>query len=280
MSSRSETVTPSLLRDWGLPDPGGSKKARGRAAIVGGSLLSPGAVMLSGEAALRVGAGLATLFVPEDLALGIALAFPEAGVHALPRRHPDRLPEAIVRELQRAQAVLVGPGFDDPEVTEARVQAVAAAVEVPLLLDAFALGVLPHLDRATLPWPLVLTPNRDEAARLLGDDDRDVDADAVREIARRYEAVVSCYGVVADPDGACWEIVGGSPGLGTSGSGDALSGAIVGFLARGVPPAQAAVWGTWVHTRAGNRLGARGGIGFLARELVRELPAAMHEVTA
>lgn len=280
MSNPSESVTPTLLRGWGLPDPGGSKKARGRAAVVGGSPLSPGAVMLSGEAALRVGAGLATLFVPEELALGIALAFPEAGVHALPRRHPDRLPEGVAAQLEQAQAVLVGPGFDDPEETEARVRAVAAVVDGPVLLDAFALGVLPQLDRAILPWSLVLTPNGEEAALLLGDDEREIDADAVAEIARRYEAVVSCHGMVAAPDGSSWEIVGGSPALGTSGSGDALSGAIVGFLARGVEPAQAAVWGTWAHTRAGNRLGARGGIGFLARELVQELPAAVGEVLA
>ena len=64
MSSRSEEVTPALLRGWGLPDPGDSKKSRGRVMVVGGSRRSPGAVMLSGEAALRVGAGRVGLVVP------------------------------------------------------------------------------------------------------------------------------------------------------------------------------------------------------------------------
>lgn len=276
MSNLADRVTPALLRSWELPDPGESKKSRGRVAVVGGSTLSPGAVMLAGEAALRVGAGLATLMVPAELAVPMGVALPEAGVCRLPPAGED-LPAGARGELEAAQTVLVGPGLADPEETRDRVERVAAASAVPLLLDAFALGVLPDLDRATLPADLVLTPNREEAALLLGEEETDAGPPAVAEIARRYRAVVSCYGYIAEPDGQVWEVPRGGPGLGTSGSGDVLSGAIAGFLARGVRPAEAAVWGTWLHTRAGNRLTARAGIGFLARDIVRELTPSLAE---
>ncbi|WP_223627016.1 NAD(P)H-hydrate dehydratase [Microbacterium sp. EST19A] len=74
-----------------------------------------------------------------------------------------------------------------------------------------------------------------------------------------------------------WKIDAGGPGLGTAGSGDVLAGSITGFAARGLRPEQAAVWGSWCHTRAGDRLTERMGLGFLARDLTRELPAALLE---
>ena len=79
------------------------------------------------------------------------------------------------------------------------------------------------------------------------------------EIARRYDAVVNCYGVVVTAAGESWDVPGGGPGLGTSGSGDVLAGAIAGFAARGVDAARAAVWGSWAHARAGDRLTERHG---------------------
>jgi NAD(P)H-hydrate repair Nnr-like enzyme with NAD(P)H-hydrate dehydratase domain len=85
MSPRSESasVDAALLRDWPLPEPGGSKDARGQVVVVGGSARTPGAVLLTGLAALRVGAGRLTLVVPESIAGHVAIAVPEAGVIAL-----------------------------------------------------------------------------------------------------------------------------------------------------------------------------------------------------
>jgi NAD(P)H-hydrate repair Nnr-like enzyme with NAD(P)H-hydrate dehydratase domain len=100
------------------------------------------------------------------------------------------------------------------------------------------------------------------------------------EIARHYDAVVNCYGLVVTPTGECWEVQGGGPGLGTSGSGDVLAGAIAGFAARGMDAARAAVWGSWAHARAGDRLTERTGIGFLAREIPAEITLAVKEALA
>jgi len=239
--ARSELVTPTLLRAWPLPGGGSGKDDRGSVLVIGGARMTPGAALLAGVAALRSGAGRLTLAVAESVAVHLAVALPEAGV----------------------------------------------------ILDAFALGSLPELAGELGPWAgrLILTPNVTEAGILLGHDAGDLARD-VPELAEKYGAVVSCQGVIARPAGAdggadsgggtgasLWEITTGHSGLGTSGSGDVLSGTIAGLRARGTTDAQAACWGTHLHAAAGDRLASRlGGLGYLARELTEELPPLMMEL--
>jgi NAD(P)H-hydrate repair Nnr-like enzyme with NAD(P)H-hydrate dehydratase domain len=110
--------------------------------------------------------------------------------------------------------------------------------------------------------------------------DRD-EADVAAAIATRFDAVVTYSSQVAAPDGRRWAVPTGHAGLGTSGSGDVLAGAVVGLLARGADPAQAACWATYLHATAGDRLAARvGWLGFLASELVVELPLVLVEAEA
>ncbi|MCR2810992.1 MULTISPECIES: NAD(P)H-hydrate dehydratase [unclassified Microbacterium] len=280
MSSPSELVTAELLRQWGLPAPGDSKKTRGRVMVVGGSRRSPGAVVLAGEAALRVGAGRLGLVVPASVEGQLGVVIPEAAVLSLPQHASDPIAEPAHGELEAADAVLLGPGFDNGDETKATLLAVGDVGVRCLVLDAYALGVLADVPRERLPRDLILNPNQEEAELLLGrelGEDRESD---LREIARRFDAVVNCYGVIADPHGATWQVPAGGPGLGTSGSGDVLAGAITGFAARGVDPSRAAVWGSWVHARAGDALTERLGIGFLARDLPAALTASLNEVTA
>jgi hydroxyethylthiazole kinase-like uncharacterized protein yjeF len=275
------SVDAETLRGWGLPDPGGDKKSRGTIAVVGGSRRTPGGVVLAGEAALRVGAGRLRVFAPHTIEVQLGTVLPEAAILTLPDDASDPIEGRTREKLAAAAAVLIGPGFDDADQTRDTVRAVADAEPPCIVLDAYALGVLPQIDRARLPEALLLTPNREELAALLdrGTDDLGDDlGPAAREAARRYSAVVTCYDTVADPDGSLWRVGGGGPGLATSGSGDVLSGAVTGFVARGVDPVRAAVWGTWVHGRAGDRLTERLGMGFLARELAAELPLALREV--
>ncbi len=279
-ATRSEKVTAQLLQNWDLPDPGDSKKSRGRVIVVGGSRRSPGAVLLAGEAALRVGAGRLGLVVPASIDAQLGVVLPEAAVFALPERAADRLDAGVRDELDSADAVLLGPGFDDPDETRETLLRVVEADVRCLVLDAFALGILSDIPRDALPRRLILSPNEEEAAILL---DRELGADRmadVAEISRRFDAVVNCYGSVAAPDGRSWEIEEGGPGLGTSGSGDVLAGAIAGFAARGLDEAGATVWGSWTHARAGQRLTDRIGLGFLSRDLACELTPALAEVGA
>ena len=281
-------ITPALLRQWPLPQRQGSKDQRGTVLVIGGARRTPGAAMLAGLAALRIGAGRLTLAVASSASGPVAVAVPEAGVLALPETPGGSVraapAELLTAELDRADAVLVGPGLDDADGSRAVVEDVYGELppETPVVLDAYALGVLPDLSaaRRVLAGRLVLTPNGSEASRLLGDDELEP-RDAAAAIADRYGAVVALSGHVAEPGGTVWQSASGHSGLGTSGSGDVLAGAIAGLLAGGTDLACATCWGVALHTGAGDRLTAQvGPIGFLARELVDALPRVLLEYSA
>ncbi|CAH0226828.1 Bifunctional NAD(P)H-hydrate repair enzyme Nnr [Microbacterium oxydans] len=278
MSERQETtaVTPELLRRWGLPDPGDSKNSRGTAMVIGGSRLSVGAVVLSGEAVLRVGAGKVGVTTDAAVADVVRIAVPEGGVYESPPVG-EPVDDAWITACEQSDAVLVGPGLDDPQQARAWLRRLAGRDVACLVVDAFAVGVLRDVPRSELPRSLIVNANLDEAALLLGWEVDDLVAD-LPQIAEELDAVVHCYSVTAAPSGAVWTMDAGGPGLGTAGSGDVLAGAITGFAARGVSAERAAVWGSWCHARAGDRLAERMGLGFLARELARELPAALRDV--
>lgn len=278
MSTRAEptTVTPELLRQWGLPDPGDSKNSRGSAIIVGGSSLSTGAVVLAGEAALRVGAGKVGVTADAAITDVIRVGLPEAGVYASPRSG-EATDAAWNTACDDADAVLIGPGLDDPAHAREWLERLAERDITCLVVDAFAVGVLRDVPRADLPRSLIVNANLDEAALLLGHPVDDL-FDELPRLAQELDAVVHCYSAVAAPSGELWRLDVGGGGLGTAGSGDVAAGAITGFAARGLDPARAAVWGAWCHAHAGDRLTERMGLGFLARDLVRELPAAVLDV--
>jgi hydroxyethylthiazole kinase-like uncharacterized protein yjeF len=303
-------VTPSLLRDWPLPAAGEDKYSRGSVLVIGGARATPGAALLAGTAALRAGAGKLSLAVAESVAVQVAVALPECGAIGLPETSDGSVTgrglERIASYLDGADAMLVGPGLDDPDLAEEllRVLLEREAGSGPrsgdsrpgggtanggpaVVLDAFALGGLLKVADLLEPWKgrLILTPNPKEAAILLEREVDDLAAD-VAAIADKFQAVVSCQGLIARPSGGdapeeseLWKITTGYGGLGTSGSGDVLAGAIAGLRARGTSNAQAACWGTHLHAAAADRLASRmGPLGFLARELADELPALMLEL--
>ncbi|RLP96569.1 NAD(P)H-hydrate dehydratase [Micromonospora sp. CV4] len=289
MPSRSEVkvITPGLLRDWELPVPAGGKESRGTVLVVGGSRFTPGAVLLAGVAALRAGAGVLQLAAAESTAATLSIQVPEALVVGLPET-PDGAVSAdeagqLGELVGQADVVTLGPGLKGIEETRRLLRLVLDAAEprTPLVLDAYALGALSHEPDLLVGSgrPAVLTPNVTEAGHLLGrDPGDDLDAEAA-ELAARYEAVVSLYGHVATPDGQRWREESGDAGLGTSGSGDVLAGLLAGLLSRGAEPAQAACWAAFAHAVSGQRLIPRyGRIGFLARELLDEIPRTLATV--
>jgi ADP-dependent NAD(P)H-hydrate dehydratase len=285
-SAERETVriTPESLQNWPLPTGGGSKKDRGSILVVGGSRKAPGAVLLAGRAALRSGAGRLTIALADSVAAAASVSLPEAGVVGLPENSAYELGSGVLSalesELSGCDALLVGPGLHSPD--EAREVLGALLPHIPdstaLVLDAFALGVLSDFVDEIAPFAgrLVLTPNKQEASILLGrsPDDEPQDGD-VDEVAAKYGAVVTCFDRIVDADGSSWSVTEGGSGLGTSGSGDVLAGAITGLLARGLDPVGATNWGTWAHSHAGDRLAASVfATGYLASEVADELPAA------
>jgi hydroxyethylthiazole kinase-like uncharacterized protein yjeF len=305
--SGATLVTPSLLRQWPLPAPGGDKYSRGSVLVVGGARATPGAALLAGTSALRAGAGKLTLAVAESVAVQLGVALPECGAVGLPETAGGSVKAELDRMssyLDRADTVLVGPGLDDPDLASDLLEAMlrreasrdraseggsgdgdGSTGGAAVVLDAYALGALVPLEDRLDPWRgrLILTPNPTEAGILLGRDVDDLEKD-LAEISSRFDAVVSCQGLITQPPGLepdepdLWKITTGYGGLGTSGSGDVLAGAIAGLRARGTSGTQAACWGTHLHAAAADRLASRlGPLGFLARELADELPALMLE---
>ena len=289
---------------------GGARMTPGAALLAGVAALRAGAGRLTLAVADSVAVQLAVA-LPEA---GV-LALPETASGSV---RGAGAASALASLVNSSDAVLIGPGLDDKDEATALLRELLgmaredrSAGENPpaIILDAFALGSLPELADELGPWAgrLILTPNITEAGILLGHDADQLDQD-VPELAEKYGAVVSCQGLIARPrgpadgtDGAqeggadsghdggpdggpgpfLWKITTGHSGLGTSGSGDVLSGAIAGLRARGTTDAQAVCWGTHLHASAGDRLASRlGGLGYLARELTEELPPLMMELSS
>lgn len=285
-------LTGQRLRDWALPSPGGGKEGRGRVLVVGGSRTTPGGALLAAEAALRAGAGKLQIATAASVAPGLALGIPESMTVGLPEDDEGEItPAAVERIVDLAEgchAVVLGPGMGDPEACRELLEGVVPAVSATLVVDALAMAyVTAHPDGlAHLDGRAVLSPNAGELAQTLGRDAEEVSGDPephVVELARRAGAVVvsgTATTFVATPGGEVWRDESGTPGLGVSGSGDVKAGVIAGLLAKGAEPAQAAAWASYGHGRAGERLAAEVGThGFLARELLAEIPRVLAELS-
>ena len=281
-------VTPRLLKDWPLPQPddGGGKHSRGTVLVVGGAESTPGAVLLAGLAGLRVGAGRLQVATVSATSVALGVTLPEARVVGLAADDLGSLAASTAEEVaglaERADAVVVGPGLLGKDGVADLLDGLLPALpsDVAVVLDAVALTALalrPAMVDA-VRGRAVVTPNGGEAAALL-DGEQLTGCDAAEAIARRYGVAVATQGGAADPDGRLWSDESGGIGLGTSGSGDVLAGVVGGLLARGADPAQAAVFGQYLHATAGDRLTARAGrLGFLARELLDELPPVLNGI--
>jgi ADP-dependent NAD(P)H-hydrate dehydratase len=289
--SEPRLVTTATLREWPLPSPDGGKESRGRTLVVGGTSRTPGAVLLAAEALLRSGAGKLQVATAQSVAAALSVAVPEAMVCPLPETADgeiDASAAGTVLDLAGdCAAVLLGPGLMDPDNAEALLAGLVPKLSCTVVVDAVGMAYLTAHPKglAHLDGRAVLTPNQTELAITLGVDEDEVDADplaAIVRLATTTGATVVSGGAtswVASPEGDVWIVDTGGPGLGISGSGDVKSGIITGLCARGCPPEQAAVWGTYLHGRAGDRLAASiGRLGFLARELLREVPAALAEI--
>jgi len=284
-------VDARLLREWPLPQPdaGADKEERGSTLVIAGSAEMPGAACLAATAALRAGAGKMAVATVAGIAPGLALLLAEARVLALPQTDAGGLAadgmSQVEPRLAKVDAVLIGPGLLDGAATRSFTRRLLKrATRAAVVVDALAMDAV--LDLRRFERPPLLTPHAGEMAHLTGLAKDEISADPerhAREAALRWNAVVALKGsttYIATPDGDCWRHVSSHVGLGTSGSGDALAGIIVGLAARGASLAQAAVWGVALHARAGRALAERmGPLGYLAGELPAEIPMLMDKLS-
>jgi ADP-dependent NAD(P)H-hydrate dehydratase / NAD(P)H-hydrate epimerase len=262
----------------------------GHVAVVAGSIGKAGAAVLAARAALRGGAGLVTVLVPESIEPRITPALPEAMTLPLAEEHGALAAEAAdeaLAFLAGCDAIVLGPGLSTSESARRAVRRIVLSSTAPLVLDADGLnnfaGDLRALARRR--GPIVLTPHPGEAARLLRTRSRLIQADriaAVREIARRARAVAVLKGagtLVASADGEVFVNPTGGPVLATAGSGDVLSGLLGALLAGPFEAIDAAVCGVFLHGAAGDRVAqARGDRGAMASDFAEALPEVMKDL--
>lgn len=286
--SRVRALTAVELKRFVLPSQdSGDKDSHGQILIIAGSREVPGAPLLTAHSAMRTGAGKLQIAVPDDIAVQLGVAMPEAMVAGFATARDGGFARsavsAVIELAERADAIVAGPAMTANSAT-ARLAAKLVTLGKPLALDAALLHILPDFDKAAREAriPPLLLPHAGEMASLLGCAEEEVEADPLgcgRTCAERYGAMVLVKGVeshVVAPDGRAWKYSGGGPGLGVSGSGDVLAGIAGGLLARGAEPLTALLWSVWLHGEAGRALAKKvGAIGFLARELPGEIPALL-----
>ena len=243
-------------------DPRSTKFSSGQVLIVGGSRGLTGSVCLTATAAIRAGAGYATVAVPDELEAIFEIKLTEVmsrGMPSIDGGLAALATEPILEAARRAAAVVVGPGMGRSDDARELVGALARELDAPLLIDADGLhGAADDLDAlAARRAPRVLTPHAGELGVLLGVESDQIAAHrlaSAREAASRTGAVVVLKGddtIVAGPDGELAVNSVSSPALATAGTGDVLSGVVGALLARGLAPFAAACAGVRAHACAG-----------------------------
>ncbi|OGO27450.1 MAG: NAD(P)H-hydrate dehydratase, partial [Chloroflexi bacterium RBG_16_52_11] len=260
----------------------------GTALIAAGSINYIGAALLAGQAAYRVGAGLVTLAVPAPVHNALAGQFPEATWILLPHEQgviARNAAEVLAINLERATALLVGPGFGMEDTTKEFIENLLMGKSAPkkattrigfvhgenereqrtssdlppLVFDADGLKLLAKIKNwhKLLPAPAVLTPHPGEMAVLTGLTKEEIQENR-QEIAARFAnewghvvVLKGAFTVIAAPDGRLSIIPVASPALARAGTGDVLAGLIVGLRAQGLEAYEAAIASAWIHARAG-----------------------------
>lgn len=267
-----------------LPDrnPWGHKGNFGKLLLLCGSRGYTGAAFFAAMGALRSGAGLVFLGVPESIYGIEAVKLNEPVIFPLPdaggRLSADAVPEILTR-LPQMDAVLVGPGLGQSEGTLAVVRAVLENAQCPVVVDADGINVLSaHRDLLRgRKSPTILTPHDGEFARLGGVIGEDRMA-AAAALAEELGCTVLLKGhetcITDGTDGYLNPT--GNPGMAVGGSGDVLAGVITALLGAGLPPLEAAACGAWLHGAAGDRCAAElGQYGMLPTDMLSALPRLM-----
>lgn len=267
-----------------LPDrsPWSHKGNYGKILLLCGSQGFTGAAYLAAMGALRTGAGLVFLGVPESIYAIEAVKLNEAIVFPLPedsgKLSVAALPQILDR-LSRMDAVLIGCGLGQSPEVEKVVCSVLEQAQCPVVVDADGINVLSwHMDILRgRKYPTVLTPHDGEFCRLGGILSQDR-MDCAAEYARAWNSIVVLKGHVSCiTDGITgYRNHTGNPGMAVGGSGDLLAGMTVSLLGQGIPPLEAAACAAWLHGAAGDLCAEElGQYAMLPTDMLGTLPRLM-----
>lgn len=263
----------------------------GKLVILAGSVGYTGAAYLACMSAMRAGAGLVYLGIPESLNDVMEVKLTEVITRPLPETERRTLSSEalpLVREmLSDADAVAVGPGLSRNAETQALVRTVVSEVEIPCVVDADGLNALSlgMVGERSGTGSVVLTPHPGEMARLTGKSVGDVleSREAIaRDVAEKERATVVLKGsgtLVTDPSGEIYINPTGNCGLASGGTGDVLTGIIAALLAQGLAATEAAALGAYIHGLAGDLAAESvGSAGMIAGDVMELVPDAIGEL--
>ncbi|HVJ05525.1 MAG TPA: NAD(P)H-hydrate dehydratase [Candidatus Saccharimonadales bacterium] len=286
-------VTPHEISSLFAPRLLDSNKGRfGHVLVVGGSFGKSGAAAMCGMAALRIGAGLATVATPASVLSSVAGFAPELMTEPLGDSNAVNAAPgdaAHCLELAKSRNVLaIGPGLSQRPGVSAFVQRMVKGAHSPVVLDADGLnafdGSVDLLQGGSRP--LILTPHPGEMARLTGSTVAEIQANRValaRDFAKRHRCILVLKGfrtVIGYPGGDVWVVATGNPGMATGGTGDILTGMIAGAVAQFPSHIEEAVRAAvYLHGLVGDVAGEHmGEESLIATDLLRYLPLGFREM--
>jgi hydroxyethylthiazole kinase-like uncharacterized protein yjeF len=247
----------------------------GRILIFAGSKGMTGAAVLCARAALRAGAGLVRVSVPEELFPVLQIGIPEAT--CITR-------ERLLEDLSQYSAIAIGPGLGDERENGILIRKILETTDKPVIIDADGLNLMQDdLDMMkNAKSKLIITPHPGEAARLLKRKTSAINGDrlgSATELAAATGAVTVLKGagsVVATPEGKTYINTTGNPGMATGGSGDVLTGAVAAFAGQGLDIEAAAAAGVFLHGMAGDMAKDRmGEYGLIASDIADMIALAI-----
>lgn len=243
-----------------LHPPDSHKGMCGRVVVLAGSIGMTGAAALASEAALRIGAGLVTLGIPEGLNGIMEVKLTEVMTKPLPQTESGSLSLSGFKEilgiLETADVLAIGPGLGRNEETCELIQQVVREVDLPMVIDAdaiYALSLDPQVLKREGSLTGILTPHPGEAARLLGLTTNKIQDDRIKaatRIAREFNCISLLKGarsIISDEEGQIYINPTGNVGMASGGMGDVLTGMIAGLVAQGLTCLDAAKLGVYLH---------------------------------
>lgn len=230
------------------------KGTYGHALLIAGGYGKMGAAVLGAKSCLRTGAGLVTVHIPKCGYQILQTAVPEAMAVA----DEEEQDFSGIKDLSAYNAIGIGPGVGTSEKAAKGLKMLIQQATANMVLDADALNILSENKTwlSFLKPESIITPHPGEFARLAGKSSSAFEAyTKQRELAKKYKIYVvlkGAYTSIATPGGEVYFNSTGNPGMATAGSGDTLTGIILGLLAQGYPPRQASLLGVYIHGLAGD----------------------------
>lgn len=263
----------------------------GKVFILAGSRGLSGACILSAQAAMRSGAGLVTVGVPESLGLVMARRLTEAMWKTLPETKEGTIAfsafSQISQFLKSQDVFAIGPGLSRNSSTQQLIRNLILSSAKPIVIDADALNAFQgraHLFLKTKA-PAILTPHPVEFVRLFGGNVPRTKTERIhraKEAAKKFKVTLVLKGnesVIASSDGQVFINSTGNPGMATGGTGDVLTGMIAALLGQGLKPFDAARAGVYIHGLAGDLAVKKiGEVSLIASDLIEHLRAAFRSV--